>query len=225
MVAAAIRPLDREHIIQHYESFVEYSLDGSIPIQAFGSTFKTMCNVDSQQLMISQVLECDYHAAEAAEVMRAFTNVGEILTFMEAFDPDAYLTATPTCEDLCLDLGILQRWVADLRSMRPTMQQGLLLFDLSSLRADILEIGETTIKAFIKLANEWLYDNCIRVRVSPRYLWIFLDIRCSVCCTCTPSATWAQVSRLSNQIPDSCWCRPLQPVHWTALAKVPRLKI
>lgn len=166
VAAATRRPLELEHLVQQYNSFLPNLHDDQLSILAFSSVFKTMCDIDSQQASITQLLESDYEAARASNVMTAFTNVGELFTFMEAFDPDAYLTATPSCEDVCLDLGILQRWIADLTSLHPTLQKGLLLFDLSSLRLSVLETAETTMKAFIKLANDWLYDNCIRVRVS-----------------------------------------------------------
>lgn len=166
VAAATRRPLDQEHLIQHYNSLFPCLQNDRLSILAFVSVFKSMCDVESQQALITELLENDYRAAQASDVMKAFTNVGELFTFMEAFDPDAYLTANPSGEDLCLDLSILQRWIVDLRSLHPTLQKGLLLFELSSLRSSILETAEATMKAFIKLANEWLYDNCIRVRVS-----------------------------------------------------------
>lgn len=166
VAAATRRPLDQEHLIQHYNSFFPDLQSDQLSILPFGSVFKSMCDVDSQQALITKLLESDYQSAQTSDVMKAFTNVGELFTFMEAFDPDAYLAANPSGDDLCLDLSILQSWIADLRSLHPTLQKGLLLFELSSLRSSILETAEATKKAFIKLANEWLYDNCIRVRVS-----------------------------------------------------------
>lgn len=166
VAAATGRPLDQEHLVQYYESFLSDSQAQPLAILSFASVFKSLCDIDSLQALISQTLESDYNAATNSDAMTAFNNVGELFTFLEAFDPDTYLTANPTCEDVCQDFGILQQWIADLQGLHPTLQKGLLLFDFSSLRSEILETAENTMRAFVKLANEWLYDNCIRVRVS-----------------------------------------------------------
>eukprot|EP00892_Ulva_mutabilis_P005207 jgi/Ulvmu1/3058/UM015_0098.1 len=166
VAAATTRPLEREHLIQHHLSLMPQSNPEPPLLLAFGSVFKRLCDVESLQESITRLIESDYEAFRVSEAMTAFTNVGELFTFMEAFDPDTYLTANPTCEEVCQDFGILQNWIADLQGLHPTLQKGLLLFDLSSLRSAILETAEATMRSFVKLTYGWLYDNCIRVRAT-----------------------------------------------------------
>lgn len=169
--------------MQHHLSLSPHSQAEPPSILAFASVFKTLCDIERIQAVITKLLRSDYEAATTSDAMISFTNVGELLTFMEAFDPDTYLTANPTCEDVCRDFGILQRWIADLEGLQPTLQQGLLLFDFSSLRCAILETAETAMRSFVKLANEWLYDNCISVRVRFRCKHAgILELCTCMCC-------------------------------------------
>lgn len=167
VAAATRRPLLESYIIQHYnqESDTGDRRPVQPPISDFQSVFKTICDVPALQASVVGLLTSQYQHVCSTDSMKVLTSIGDLYTFMEAFDPDSYLREKPSSADIVTDMDIMQRWVADVQHLRPSLHHELLLFDFSELRSTILEQGRKCLKGFTRLAREWLYDKSFNVRV------------------------------------------------------------
>jgi hypothetical protein len=170
ITAATRRPLLEPYIIRHYSRVInpEASHPVKPPISDFQAVFKTICDVPALQARIVGSISAQYEHVCSTDSMKVLTSIGDLYTFMEAFDPDAYLREKPSSADIVTDMDIMRRWVADVQCLKPSLHHELLVFDLTELRTTILELGSKTLKAFTRLAREWLYDKSMSVKVRCR---------------------------------------------------------
>jgi hypothetical protein len=160
-------------MVQHYNVSAQApdKLQVAPQLSDFQSVFKSICDIPAIQSSIVGLLSAQYQNVCDGDSMKIFTSVGELYTFMEAFDPDVYLRASPTSADIVTDMDIMRRWFADVQRLRDTLHHELLLFDFSELRSTILKQGRKTLKSFTRLAREWLYDKSVSLRVCALVLW------------------------------------------------------
>jgi hypothetical protein len=135
------------------------------PVATFKHLFATLRDVRAAQDVVTDLLSTQYRAICATETMKVFENTGELFRFMESFNEDAYMRAQPTTDDIVCDMDVMQSWLSALEGMQKVAHHGLLVFDFSGLRSEVLAVVSRAERAFLRLMREWLYDRCMSLEV------------------------------------------------------------
>lgn len=169
VAAATKRPLLEPYIMRHFTGDTDDEDGITVPVKPaitdFQAVFKTICDVPALQEAAVGLLTSQYQYVCSTDAMKVLTSIGDLYTFMESFNGDAYLRQKPSTGDIVTDMDIMQRWVYDVQHLKPSLHHELLLFDFSELCKNILELGQKALKDFVRLAREWLYDTSVGVRV------------------------------------------------------------
>jgi hypothetical protein len=94
-----------------------------------------------------------------------FDDIGELYIFMESFKAEEYLAAHPTSSDIMTDMKVMRTWIRSLEGFVPVMRQELIRFDFDAMTAQMLAVGRSATRAFLRLVREFVYDKCMELIV------------------------------------------------------------
>jgi hypothetical protein len=170
-IAALVSGMPRRLLKPDMQRLCHPGLPAHVPapppplLAKFSHLFASIVNLRELQDTADDLLSMQYSEVLALPPLRVFQNIGELFIFMESFLVEEYLAASPTSTDIMTDMTVMRKWLRDLEASASTVHHKLFCFDLVVLRQQMLQVANSAVHAFLRLARETMYDKSIEVQV------------------------------------------------------------